>query len=76
MAVKIEAGPGFRAGAPTALFRSEILIPGFFFYGAQAAYDVAAGGQRFLINRDLEMARPEQTIDIILNWPRPGGPAS
>jgi len=73
MAVEVAAGPEFHASAPVALFHAPILVPGFVFYGGQATYDVAPGGERFLIDRDLDLVRPESTIDVILNWPRPGG---
>jgi len=57
IAVSVEPGTSFRAGAPRLLFQGEF----------SSSYDVAADGQRFLmIQRPAELA-PRQ-IDVVTHW--------
>jgi hypothetical protein len=65
MAVDVATAPRFEAGVPKALFESGILDanrPNFVF-----RYDVAADGQRFLINTLPEDAEPAP-ITVVVNW--------
>jgi Tol biopolymer transport system component len=59
MAVPVKVGEGVEAGVPAALFRIDP--------AAQADYDVAADGQRFLINAAVTGAE-SLPITVVLNW--------
>jgi Tol biopolymer transport system component len=73
MSAAIMPGATFGASAPESLFRSEILLASFFFYGAQATYDVMPAGNRFIVNREIGGRKDSTGIEVIYNWPRPGG---
>jgi hypothetical protein len=61
MAVPVSVTPDFHAGAPRPLFLSRIdLLAGV------RDYDVSADGQRFLLNRRVQMDPPPPTI--VLDW--------
>lgn len=59
MAVPVKKGARFEAGAPTMLFRIEP--------AAEHAYDVAADGQRFLVNTNVTRAE-SLPITAVINW--------
>ena len=66
MAVDVKTAPRFEAGIPHVLFDSRM-------YGSQAQlsfrYDVAADGQKFLVDRQVQVEAPEsQSITVVLNW--------
>jgi hypothetical protein len=63
MAVDISMSPGFKAGAPRALFEGRYLRSP----NGVAAYDVAADG-RFLMVQPLHPDPPTNQIQIVLNW--------
>jgi eukaryotic-like serine/threonine-protein kinase len=64
MAVPVETGPGFEAGAPQPLFEIDPLFPALL---GLFAYQPAADGQRFLV---LEAVGGTTTlpINVVLNW--------
>jgi Tol biopolymer transport system component len=77
MAVEVETGSGdaFEFGPPSALFQTGIGIPGI---PQEYFYDVAADGQRFLVNvhspGQSASATPAETttpIHVIVNWNAP-----
>jgi Tol biopolymer transport system component len=63
MAVAVEAGSAFQAGAPRALFEGRF-TPG---PNGVAGYDVAADG-RFLMVQPLHPDPPTNQIQVVLNW--------
>jgi hypothetical protein len=62
MAVSVEAGDSFRAGAPKLLFDGPYPAD----TGGHASYDVSADGQKFLMIRNEEAAVTE--LRIFLNF--------
>jgi hypothetical protein len=71
MAVDVESGKSFEYGAPHALFQSGIVIPAI---PLEYFYDVAPGGERFLINTNApagtpgEQDAPPTRITVVVNW--------
>jgi dipeptidyl aminopeptidase/acylaminoacyl peptidase len=63
MVVPVRAGVSFEAGSPIALFRAEVGDV----VGRDTPYDVAADGQRFLINVRLVEAKL-LPITVVVNW--------
>jgi len=61
MAVPVKRDGNVEIGAATALFQTEIAV------GSPNRYDVAADGQRFLINSPLQSGQ-ESPFNVILNW--------
>ncbi len=65
MAVQVQTGQGFNAGAPVALFQTnpkETVATSEMFL-----YDVAPDGQKILVNAALKNAETEP-ITVILHW--------
>jgi Tol biopolymer transport system component len=61
MAVPVEAGPNFHAGAPAPLFPIRSSLGG-------VSYDVSADGQRFIVHVPVsDIATPD--LDLFVNWP-------
>ena len=67
MAVSVSLHPAFEAGAPVMLIRSQFPPTRLFYYGGAANYDVSADGQRFLINRPLQLEKVPP-IEVLVNW--------
>ena len=70
MAVDVESGEAFEFGAPRALFPTGIAIPAI---PLEFFFDVAADGQRFLINTTAPQANdgqdpPPTRITVVVNW--------
>src|SRR5579864_356537 len=65
MAASVKSGTGFESGAPVTLFQAHVRQP--ISSGDVVSYDVAADGQRFLINTKVDdpSAAP---LSVILNW--------
>ncbi len=61
MAVRVETDPEFRFQPP------EVLFEGSFIRGAKT-YDVAPGGQRFLVVRPSEQEITATQINVVQNW--------
>jgi Tol biopolymer transport system component len=65
MAVPVNVGANFEAGAPAALFQAHARE--FFATSEQVSYDVTKDGQRFLINTQVK--NPDtHPMSLILNW--------
>jgi serine/threonine protein kinase/Tol biopolymer transport system component len=71
MAVDVESGEAFEFGAPHALFQTGIAVPAI---PLEYFFDVAADGQRFLVNTNApaerageEQAQPTR-ISVVVNW--------
>jgi Tol biopolymer transport system component len=65
MAVDVEPGPTFEAGAARPLFRARWREP--VSANDLFAYDVSADGQRFLINTEMKEAVP-LPLTLVVNW--------
>jgi hypothetical protein len=65
MAVEVKTGSNFEAGAPVSLFQTHTRQP----ISSQDvfSYDVAADGQKFLINTRVDEPNAAP-LSIILNW--------
>ena len=61
MAVPIESGPAFHAGAPVALFAFRPNLNG-------NAFDVSSDGKRFLVNA-LPAEQGSPPLSLLVNWP-------
>ena len=65
MAVEVKLGATFEMGTPAPLFQTQVSS-----FGSPNRYDVAADGQRFLVNTAVQ--EPSRTpIVVILNWAAP-----
>ena len=62
MAVTVSAAAGFSAGKPERLFEHKGIAR-----GAGQQYDVAPGGQRFVVIEPLG-AEPSRAIRVVQNW--------
>jgi Tol biopolymer transport system component len=60
MAAAISTAPALQSGTPVQLFGTSEVIRG---------YDVAADGQRFLLNLSVSADRAAAALTMILNWP-------
>jgi eukaryotic-like serine/threonine-protein kinase len=67
MAVPVRTSPRFEAGAPVALFRTNVTSTVFIGAPARNQYDSAANGQRFLISEPPELIS-STPMTIVLNW--------
>ena len=66
MAVRVDDGPPFTAGAPQVVVDGDYLVP-----NAGRTYDVSLDGQRFLMIKDATAVGSDVTaplINIVLNW--------
>jgi dipeptidyl aminopeptidase/acylaminoacyl peptidase len=66
MTVPVQTQPTFQPGAPRQLFTGRYLT----FTGPFRSYDVAPGGQRFLMVRDKEATLTASRAVVVLNWAR------
>jgi eukaryotic-like serine/threonine-protein kinase len=64
MAVPVNAGASFDAGAPAVLFQANAKEP--VATSEQNMYDVSTDGQRFLINT--QMRAETQPMSVVMNW--------
>jgi dipeptidyl aminopeptidase/acylaminoacyl peptidase len=64
MAAPVKTSPHFEAGAPTALFRSQIVSSG----SAGIRYDVTPDGKQFLVNSLGNGNEAGTQITVVLNW--------
>ena len=60
MAVTVNTTPSFQASPPVQLFETVEIIRG---------YDVAPGGQRFLLNLSVAADRAASALTLVLHWP-------
>jgi Tol biopolymer transport system component len=65
MAVEVNAGPTFEAGAATPLFQTRRRVP--VSSTDLFSYDVSADGQRFLVNTDVGEVT-SSPLTVVLNW--------
>jgi Tol biopolymer transport system component len=68
MAVSVDSPGAFRAGAPTALFHTDLDPGGRLGILGRNQYVVAEHGQRFLINQRRTETQPSPVI-VVINWP-------
>jgi len=62
MSAEIRPGPGLNRGVPQPLFQTQVLIRDYL-----VSYDVAANGQRFLLNTPVEETQ-SAPVTVITNW--------
>lgn len=65
MAVPIRSRQPLEFGQPTALF--QFATPSRGLPGGKPAYDVAADGQRFIVNAVVRQS--DSSLHVLLNWP-------
>ena len=63
MAVPIRAGRSFEAGAPQAVFRTNVWQATF-----NQVYAVTKDGQRFLVNATSQTSRGAVPLTVVLDW--------
>ena len=68
MVVPINTDRGFATGIPQPVFTSDEVGARALGDGSYSFYDVAAGGQRFVVVQDVEEATQQTTITIVENW--------
>ena len=64
MAVSVQTQPTFQPGSPRQLFVGRYLL----WTGPFRSYDVAPGGQRFLMVRDKDQDLSARTVTVVLHW--------